>query len=206
MKNSILIIVILIISWTFALGQTGFEQYHYLEGNTYTFVPVVHVQTANNLYAEARYNYEEQKTFSVYLGKTFPKATKHLSYSFTPMVGGMLGQFKGGSAGLTMSLEYKKFFLSSQPQYTVFSGERSRSYFFQWSEVGYELTPWLFAGCSIQQTHYTQTKVNVTEAGVLMGFSLGKWIFPVYIFSPLSTSRYLVLGITYGLGSIKSIR
>ena len=207
MKNSFLVIVMLIIGPTVGLSQTGFEQYSFIGQKIgFTCVPIVHVQTQNNWYAEARYNYDEEKTFSLYMGKSFSRTGKHISYSVTPMIGGMLGQFKGGSAALNASLEYKKFFLSSQPQFTAFSGERDRSYLFQWSEVGYELKPWLFAGLSIQQTYYTQSKMNITEPGVLLGVTLGKWILPVYLFNPMSTSRYFVLGITYGLGSVKSIR
>jgi hypothetical protein len=207
MKNSFLVIVMLIIGRTIGLAQTGFEQYAYMGPKTgFTFVPIVHVQARSNWYAEARYNYEENKTFSLYMGKNLSGTKKHLSYSLTPMIGGMLGQFKGGSAALNANLEYKKFFLSSQPQFTAFSGERDRSYIFQWSELGYELKPWLFAGVSVQQTYYTQSKTTCTEPGVLVGVTLGKWILPVYLFSPMSTSRYFVLGVTYGLGSVKSIR
>ncbi|MEP6737951.1 MAG: hypothetical protein ABJA70_20665 [Chryseolinea sp.] len=207
MKNSFLVMVILIIVSTVGIAQSGFEVYSYISQTSgFSFVPIAHFQTRNNWYAEARYNYDEVRTFSLYLGKTFSGTKKDISYSVTPMIGGMLGQFKGGSAALNASLEYKRFFLSSQPQFTAFSGERDRSYIFHWSELGYELRSWLFAGVSIQQTYYTQSKMNNIEPGILLGVTLGKWILPLYLFNPLSTSAYYVLGITYGLGSVKSIR
>ena len=191
MKNSVLVIVILIIGHTVGLAQLGFEQYSYLSPkNGISWVPIVHFKAGNNWYVETRYNYEEEKTLSLYMGKIFCRTLKHISYSLTPMVGGMLGQFKGGSVALNASLEYKRFFLSVQPQFTAFSGERDRSYIFHWSEFGYELKPWLFAGVSMQETYYTKSKVNIIEPGVLLGVTLGKWILPFYLFSPFFFTKY----------------
>jgi len=182
-------------------AQTGFEQYQYMgEEKLVTLVPVIHIQAPKNWYSEARYNYEEDKTFSLYVGKNFAKEKKKFSYSIIPMLGGMMGKYKGGSAGLNVNFEYKKFFMSSQPQFTFFSERKDKSYFFQWSEVGYELKPWLFVGCSLQQTYYKESKMNVIERGVLLGVATGKWTFPIYVFSPLDTSRYFILGVTFGFG------
>src|SRR5262245_23424040 len=95
-----------------ASGQTqgGFEQYHFVGVNQpYTYMPVVHLQTRSNWYTEARYNYEDLQTVSLYVGKTFT-GNNRLSYSLTPMLGGVAGRFNGVSTGLNVDLEYDKFF------------------------------------------------------------------------------------------------
>ncbi len=52
----------------------GMEQYYYTHtGGTAAYVPMAHYNTSNNWYGEARYNYDEFETFSLYAGKKFSK-------------------------------------------------------------------------------------------------------------------------------------
>lgn len=208
MRNKILFITVLIaIQATIGLGQAGFEQYYYLqEKKAMVFVPIVHFKNKNNWYAEVRYNYEEQNSFSAYGGKTFSKARKLLTYSLTPMMGMVIGKFRGASVGLNATLEYKDFFLSSQSQFTDSYNNRYSDFFFGWSEVGYQPLPWFYFGCSFQQTFYTNPKRNLMEPGVMLGFTLGRWTFPVYSFSLLNADRYFVVGINHAMGAIKTDR
>src|SRR4051812_15411399 len=79
----------------------NFEQYHVVSpGQPYLYMPVMQYQHAKNWYAEARYNYEDQETFSLYLGKAFTIGKNDLRGSLVPMLGGSVGRFSGISTGL----------------------------------------------------------------------------------------------------------
>ena len=195
----ILIAVLLFCGVQTLTAQIGVEQYCYLwkNGNT-TQVQLVHYQTSKNFYVEARYNYEEQNTGAIYIGKTFSSEDK-LSYSITPIVGGVFGKFKGGSAGFNGTAEYHKIYFSTQTQYTFSAQDETINYFFSWSELGYEIRHWVYAGAASQQTNIFKTK-GYLEPGVVVGFVFGNWTFPLYAFSPMSDKQYYVFGVNLNLG------
>jgi hypothetical protein len=173
-------------------ARTGFEEYYYA-GRHLSSVPVsrVYYQGSSSWYGEARYNYEEEKSFSLYAGRTFSRQDT-VSYSFTPMAGIVAGKFNGGSAGMNIAFEYRNFFFSSESEY-CFSA-RSPNFFFNWSELGYQCTKHIYAGLVLQQTClYNAT--TAWEPGVQLDISFGKWVFPVYAFNPWGSKSYFVLGI-----------
>lgn len=187
---------------TALMGQAGFEQYYYVARNTTPLmVPIIHIQGDNNWYTEVRYNYEEKNSFALYAGKCFSSASSKLfEYSLTPIAGGVFGDFNGGSIGLNSTADYKKFFYASQMQFTFSSNGQYPDFFFGWYEVGYSPADWVWFGCSMQHTRYARAENNVTEAGIMLGFNVGKWSFPLYSFNPLGTNPNFVLGITHVLG------
>jgi hypothetical protein len=205
MKNNFVYIAILLtVHATALMGQSGFEQYYYLQKNTApVMVPIVHVQSDHGWYTEVRYNYEEQNSLAVYGGKCFDRTSGFLSYSLTPIVGGVLGQFNGGSIGLNASIDYNDFFFVSQSQFTFSSNSNAADFFFGWYELGYAPLSWFSFGCSVQHTMFAQSEDNQTEPGIMLGFNVGKWSFPIYTFNPLNTNPYFVLGVTHVLGLTK---
>ncbi|HEY9005041.1 hypothetical protein [Ohtaekwangia sp.] len=206
MKSSIVSIALVYIVFgaTHVLAQTGLEQYYYVQKQKpVEFVPIVSYQTRSNWYAEARYNYEENNTFSLYAGKTFEGTHKKFNYSFTPILGSVFGEFRGASTGVNVAMDLKNLFFSSQAQYTFSPGNPESDFWFSWSELGYEVSPWLYFGLSMQHTHMLQGNANQLEQGAVVGFSFGKWTVPIYSFSTFSSSRYFVLGINLGIGSNK---
>jgi len=180
--------------------QGGFEQYLYAKNKqSLQVVPLLHYQNSKNWYAEARYNYEDTATVSLYGGKIFSKETKKLSYSMLPLAGAVLGRYKGGSLGMNINIEYKKMFFSSQSQYTFSTKDRSNNFFYSWSEVGYNISDWFYVGSAIQHTHMYNTKFELGEKGFVVGLSMGKWVFPLYVFNPSSNNQYFILGINRAL-------
>lgn len=183
-------------------AQVGFEQYCYLEDKeVFTAVAIFNYESRNYWYVEARYNYEEMNTISVYLGKTFSSEDK-LRYSVTPMLGAVAGQFKGGSVGINAVVDYEKIFFSTQSQYTFSIHERREDFFFAWSELGYQPWKWFFVGLSTQQTYLVKVNASLSEPGIMVGFTVGKWTFPLYSFRPMSNNKYFVLGINLSAGAL----
>ncbi len=160
--------------------KAGIEQYFYTHAPlAEPIVPMIHVESANNFYAELRYNYEEAKTISFFAGKSFAGGN-NLAYNITPMAGYSTGRFAGLSFAVNANAEWKRIFLSSQTQYSwslaradsITGKSRAGSFFFSWSEAGYTFGENFFAGLSAQFTR---------QAGVT-SIEPGKSVFPVVCF------------------------
>jgi hypothetical protein len=186
-----------------AQSRGGVGQYYYVRTNeASTIVPVAYYQFNNKWYGEARYNYDELKTFSIYAGRTFSNKGEFY-YSATPVIGGLMGAMNGGSLGVNFDLGYKKLFFTSQSQYSFSMEERRNQFFFNWSELAYQALPWFYAGVGMQQTNVYQA-TGKFEPGLLVGFSVKNWNFPLYVFSPSANNRYFILGINWEWEHIKS--
>lgn len=175
----------------------GVQQYYFHKTQTTasTITPIAHYTTASNWYGEARYNYDEENTFSVYGGKTF-RSLSDFAVSATPLAGGMIGKMNGGSVGLNMDIEFRKLFLSSQSQYSVSFEDRSNRYFFTWSEIGIQPLNWFYSGVACQQTNVYGI-AGQFDPGYMIGFNLGKWTLPLYAFNPSKSNRYFIIGLLF---------
>ncbi len=176
-------------------AKSGLENYNFLgQGGVYSWMPVLHYESRSGLYTEIRYNYEALSTFSFFAGKKIKKEGA-VSYSITPMLGLSAGTFSGISPALNTEAEWKNWFVSVQSQYSVSFSEKEQSFFFNWSELGYSLTPGVFAGIAAQ---YTKTgKEKQLEPGILAGIEWGRLSMPVYLFSPFSSQGYFVVGLNF---------
>jgi hypothetical protein len=74
-------------------------------------------------------------------------------------------------------------------------------FFFSWSEMGYKLRPWVYIGLSAQQNYVRQDDQFSFDPGVVVGFEIRKWTFPIYGYNINHDQRYFVFGINIELGS-----
>src|SRR5205814_2969308 len=125
-----------------------------------------------------------------------------LSGSITPMLGAIMGNLKGGSAAVNIDMECKRFFLSSLPEFVVAMDGVNKNFFYNWSELGYNIRNWIYAGVSLQQTITGPDKE--TQTGVMMGLRVKKFTFPVYFFDPLQQTQYIILGINWEWNKTKN--
>ncbi|HEY6900029.1 MAG TPA: hypothetical protein VI233_05275 [Puia sp.] len=200
MKTSIFMISLLILQPVQGQTRTGFEAYYYTcYSGTSAIVPKAYFQS-NGWYGEARYNYESGQSLSLFAGRTFSKENL-LSWSFTPMIGVVAGQLRGGSLGVNAALNIKGIYFNTASQYTASWHDRNESFFYAWSELGYQLTEHIYAGAALQQTGFCGNG-NSLEPGLQLTLSSGSWRLPVYLFSSRDKQLYLVAGInrewTYG--------
>ncbi len=143
------------------------------------------------LHLEARYNYENLRTGSVWFGYNF-SAGKELVLNVTPMIGGVFGQSSGIAPGCEASLSYKRVTLSISNQYVFDLTDNARSFYYSWPEATYSLTDWLRVGLVAQRTKAFQTKLD-TQRGFLVGFSHKHAEFTTYVFNPGWTDATAVL-------------
>jgi hypothetical protein len=195
MKTKALIILLFFCVDATAQLRGFIEQIYYVDAaGKFSVGPLAALQNDKNWYLETRYNYEEKRSLSLYVGKAF-QGGNEFSFSIIPIVGGVVGRYKGGSAGLNVALEYKRFFFESQSQYTFSAKDEVENFFFSWSELGYQPRKWFYGGLAMQPTYYPHTKNNSLSPGFMMGFSFGKWSLPLYMFNPFSNERAFVCSI-----------
>jgi hypothetical protein len=195
MRSCLLIFTCWLACQGHAQSRLTIGQYTYMGGRQPLYAaPVVQYQGTHNWYAEARYNYEDLKTFSAYGGYTFARDSGNWSYTVTPMMGLIAGKLQGAAGGLTAELDYKSLYISTESQYCVSSQSREENFFYTWSEAGYHPLTWLYTGAAVQHTKPYHANA-LFEPGFFATIAVHGWSFPVYCFLPSHTPTYFVVGI-----------
>jgi hypothetical protein len=133
------------------------------------------------LHLEARYNYENLRTGSVWIGRNF-SAGKKLVLNVTPMMGGIFGRTNGIAPGCVASLSYKRAELSISSEYVFDLSDKDDNFYYSWPELTYAPTDWLRVGLVAQHTKPFKTELDV-QRGFLVGFSHKHAEFTAYIFN-----------------------
>lgn len=103
------------------------------------------------LHLEARYNYESIGARSAFVGWNFSGGDE-LTWELTPLLGGVWGTTHGFVPGLEASVAWKKIDFYVEAEYVRDSGEKTDSYFYAWSELGFQPVEWLRVGAAAQRT------------------------------------------------------
>jgi len=133
------------------------------------------------LHLEARYNYEDQRTGSVWLGYNF-SAGKTLVLKLTPMIGGVFGRTKGIAPGCEVSLSYKRIELSIPNEYVFDTSDIHSSFYYSEPQLTYSLTDWLRVGLAAQHTKALETGFDI-QRGFLVGVSHKHAEFTTYVYN-----------------------
>lgn len=173
----------------------GIEQYYYTGASQPQIVPRIYLENEKNIFGEIRYNYEALNTFSLNMGKTISIA-KNNAITLTPFGGMVLGGMNGGNVGSNFNVEYQGLFFSAENQYTFSIAEKDQNFFYNWTEMGYQLSNFWFAGLALQYTKPFEVEQS-WEPGVMMGLTYKNWTFPLYAFNPANSTRNFVLGINW---------
>jgi len=116
--------------WTFTLIMDGYiipDQESYANPNF--------IADHGWLHLEARYNSENLRTGSAWIGYNFT-AGKKLILNATPMIGGVFGRTNGVAPGCEASLIYKRVEASISNEF-VFATDKSGSFYYDWPQVTY---------------------------------------------------------------------
>jgi hypothetical protein len=133
------------------------------------------------LHLEARYNYENLKTGSAWIGYNF-SGGKKLEWEFTPVLGGVFGDTTGIAPGYKLSLTYWKFEFSSEGEWVFDLRNSEDSFFYNWSELSISPVDWFRFGVVGQRTRVYQADVDI-QRGLLVGCSYKKMDFTTYVFN-----------------------
>jgi len=143
------------------------------------------------LHLEARYNYENLRTGSLWVGYNF-SAGKKLVLEVTPMIGGVFGRTNGIAPGCEASLTYKKIELSISNEYVFDTTHKSGDFYYSWPQLTYSPVDWFRLGLVAQRTKAFHTSLD-TQRGFLVGVSHKKWEFATYLFTAGFTDPTVVL-------------
>lgn len=145
------------------------------------------------LHLEARYNYEDSETASVWVGYNFGGGEK-LAWEFTPMLGGVFGDTTGIAPGYKGSLSWWKLELYSEGEYVFDTDESSDSFFYTWSELTLAPVDWFRFGLVVQRTKLYETDLDI-QRGFLVGFSYKQVDLTTCVFNPDESKPTLVVAL-----------
>jgi hypothetical protein len=188
------------LSTLFCLAQKDYgvhQDYYLYQNDQGLIVPLVYYQTKNNWYASLKYNYEEERTLSLQIGKKFSKEGT-LSYSITPLAGVLSGNYKGVSLATEAELELGKFSFSIEPKYCMRLGDGSKNFLYNWSELSIQPSGLFYTGLAFQLIKNSGDDF-LFEPGLLLGITIKNVELPFYFFRPSATTNYFVAGIHWRL-------
>jgi hypothetical protein len=117
------------------------------------------------LHLEARYNYENLRTGSLWAGYNFVWG-KEWHFAFTPMIGGVFGRTNGIAPGCEASIAWKLLGVSLSNEYLFDTTSKSGNSYYAWPQLSLQPLNWLQFGAVAERT-----KVNlahpVLRGGVL---------------------------------------
>jgi hypothetical protein len=176
--------------WSFAFAAFG-----YLVPQDQSYFSPTFRADHKWLHVEARYNYENQQTGSLWAGYNFSFGDK-LAFEATPMLGGVFGSTSGIAPGYEASLTYKRLALSSEGEYVFDTTNDTQSFFYSWNELTYAPTDWFHAGLVSQRSRAYHTPLDV-QRGLSAGFSYQRVDFTTYVFNAGWTDPTVVLAVGF---------
>lgn len=177
-------------TWSFAVAGYG-----YIVPDDQSYFSPTFRADRGWTHLEARYNYEDRQTGSVWLGYNLSFGEK-LVLEATPMVGGIFGNTTGVAPGYLFTLSYKKISLYSEGEYVFDTKNSAGNFFYSWNELTYSPTDWFRAGLASQRTRAYQTPLDV-QRGFFAGFSYRKVDFTTYVFNVGWTDPTVVLAMGF---------
>ena len=143
------------------------------------------------LHLEARYNYEDLETGSVWIGYNF-SAGDSVVFEITPTLGGVFGRTVGIAPGYRLSLGWRAVSFYTEGEYLFDADERTDSFFYSWSELTLAPLDWLDLGLALQRTQVYESPREF-QRGLLLGASFRRVGVTAYVFDPDRTDATYVM-------------
>jgi hypothetical protein len=173
-------------NWVFSISV-----YTYLVPENQDYVQPTITADRDWFHLEARYNYEDLQTGSLWVGYNW-SAGDELSLSVTPMLGGVFGRTTGIAPGSEATLNWWKLELYGEGEYVFDTHDSSESFLYTWSELSLSPMDWFRVGLVIQRTQVLHTGVDV-QRGFLAGVTYKRVTLRGYVFNPDERSPTIVL-------------
>jgi hypothetical protein len=142
---------------------------------------------------EARYNYEDRRSLSGFVGWNF-EIGDAVSLELTPMFGGVVGDTDGVIPAIEFTFSFRRLEFYSEGEYVIDLDRARNRFLYDWSEFSVWATEWLRAGIVTQRTRAVRRPRDI-QRGLLTGVSV-RWLEAVvYFFNPGSDDYYFVASI-----------
>ena len=176
--------------WEFNLSVSG-----YVVPQGQSYVSPTFTGDDDRLHVEARYNYEAQRTGSLWAGYNL-SVGKKIVLEATPMIGGVFGNVNGIAPGLEFTVTYKNVELYSANEYIFDTTSKAGNFFYTWTQLTYSPVKWFTAGYVVQRTRAYRTPLDI-QHGILVGFTHKKVTFTSQIFNIGEADPTVVLSLGY---------
>ncbi len=166
---------------TTSLWSYTVSAYAYFVPDDQNYVSAIFTADKNWLHIEARYNYEDIRTGSAWIGYNFSAGTK-LVLDVTPMFAGVFGNTNGVAPGWEVSLSYARVEFYSENEYVFDLQDSAGNFYYNWTELTFSPVDWFQAGLIVQRTKTYQTDLDV-QRGLVAGFSYKAVNLTAYVFN-----------------------
>jgi hypothetical protein len=140
-------------------------QHYFLPHEDDLSVPVLSLYYENILF-EARYNYEDRRAGSFWLGRPFSFG-ESWQFELTPMAGVVVGSQHAAAPGLKLDVNWKSLNIYSEMEYVVDFDTRDNNFFYSWSEVTVGLWEHLRVGIVGSRTRAYDSPVDLDRGPVV---------------------------------------
>lgn len=155
--------------------------FYYLPNDDFFLLPIFYADH-DRLHLEARYNYEDLRTLSLFAGWSFGYG-EAVQLETVPMLGGIFGNTMGIAPALEIDLTWRSMELYSEAEYVFDLEDSQANFFYNWAELVYYPLEWLQMGITSQQTGLAGADWLV-ESGFLAGVSYRDYSGVFYLFNP----------------------
>ncbi|MFI5218078.1 MAG: hypothetical protein ACHQNT_01230 [Bacteroidia bacterium] len=164
--------------------------YDYILPNETDYLSPVFYADYKSIHFEARYNYEDKNTASVFGGYRFETGSE-LIFGATPIAGFVFGNTDGVAPGLLIDITYKKFDFYSESEYVFDFSEKENNFFYTWSELAVSPFENFRTGFSASRTRLYQTDRDI-QHGIFAQYSFGKLTGGLHYFNPFTDDYFLI--------------
>ena len=160
------------------------------------FVLPVATADRGRLHLEARYNYEDRNTTSLWTGMNFHFG-ETVTTDATIMAGVIFGNSDGVAPGLELTMGYKRFKLYAEGEYFISTEDINLNYGYLWTDLTYSPTDWLSFGISGQRTRLYSNEVDI-QRGILAAVSFKNANLSGYWYNiGMGSSSFAILSLGY---------
>jgi hypothetical protein len=175
-------------AWSFSASA-----YAYFVPNDEDYLSPIFTADRDRLHLEARHNYEDLDTGSLWVGRNFSFG-QELTLDLTLMLGGVFGNTAGIAPGYEGSLRWRELELYSEGEYVIDTRNSSDSFFYAWSELTLSPMGWFRFGLVVQRTKVYETNLDI-QRGLLVGFAYKQANFTTYVFNPDQSNPTAVVSV-----------
>ncbi len=148
-----------------------------------------------NLHLEARYQWEDWNTASVWAGRWFGFGNA-FHVDAAPMIGGVFGNTMGVAPGLLVEAEWKRLSFYSSSEYVIDAEDDAYNFAYTWSEIAVDLDQ-LLIGIVAQRTRTWDSPLDL-QRGLLLMREQGDLSFGMYLFNIGWTEPTVAFTVSYG--------
>jgi hypothetical protein len=174
--------------WTFSAVA-----FTYMLPDEPNYVQPTFTADRGRLHLEARFNYEDRDTGSVWAGANFSGGDT-VAWEVTPIIGAVFGQTDGVAPGYKGSISWRALEFYSEGEVLFDTAESADSFFYNWSELTIAPVDWLRFGLVTQRTRAYQSDREL-QRGLLVGTSYRALDIAAYLFNPDDSKPILVVSV-----------